>query len=98
MAARRLAIRADVASASDLRRLAIKGPRRRTPQRMLALANALKGMSRADAARAAGIERQALRDAVLRSNAEGLSALVDRHASVSASWRWTAPINKGSGS
>ena len=35
-------------------------------------------MSRADAARAAGIERQALRDAVVRFNAEGLSGLVDR--------------------
>jgi transposase len=45
---------------------------------MLALANALDGMSRADAARAAGIERQALRDAVLRFNAEGLAGLVDR--------------------
>ena len=35
-------------------------------------------MSRAEAARAAGIERQALRDAVLRFNAEGLAGLVDR--------------------
>jgi transposase len=78
MAARGLAIRADVASAPELRRLAKKEPRRRTAQRMLALANALEGMGRAEAARAAGIERQALRDAVLRFNAEGLSGLVDR--------------------
>jgi transposase len=78
MAARGLAIRTDVASAPELRRLAKKEPRRRTAQRMLALANALDGMSRADAARAAGIERQALRDAVLRFNAEGLAGLVDR--------------------
>jgi winged helix-turn helix protein len=35
-------------------------------------------MSRAEEARAAGIERQALRDAVLRFNAEGLAGLVDR--------------------
>ena len=47
-------------------------------QRMLAIANALEGLSRADAARAAGIERQSLRDAVLRFNVEGLAGLVDR--------------------
>src|SRR5829696_4161497 len=78
MAAPGLAIRADVASAPELRRRAKKEPRRRTAQRMLALANALDGMSRAEAARAAGIERQALRDAVLRFNAEGLAGWVDR--------------------
>lgn len=73
-----LPIRTDVASPSELRRLAKKEPRRRTVQRMLAIANALEGLSRADAARAAGIERQSLRDAVLRFNAEGLAGLVDR--------------------
>jgi transposase len=78
MAARGLAIRADVVTPAELRRRAKKEPRRRTAQRMLALANALDGMSRADAARAAGIERQALHDAVLRFNAEGLPGLVDR--------------------
>ena len=45
---------------------------------MLAVANALEGMSRAEAARLAGMERQALRDAVLRYNAEGLAGLYDR--------------------
>jgi transposase len=35
-------------------------------------------MSRADAARLAGMERQALRDAVLRYNAEGPEGLHDR--------------------
>lgn len=73
-----LPIRGDVATASELRLLAKKEPRRRTAQRMLAIANALDGMSRAEAARAAGIERQSLRDAVLRFNAEGLAGLVDR--------------------
>lgn len=75
-----LTIRTDLASAVDLRRLARREPRRRTMQRLLALANALDGLSRADAARAAGIERQALRDAVVRYNAEGLAGLVDRPA------------------
>ena len=78
MVAPGLAIRADVASAPELRRLAKKEPRRRTAQRMLALANALDGMSRAEAARAAGIERQSLRDAVVRFNTEGLAGLIDR--------------------
>ena len=43
MAARGLAIRADVASAPELRRRAKKEPRRRTAQRMLAIANAWTG-------------------------------------------------------
>jgi hypothetical protein len=68
----------DVASAPELRRLAKKEPRRRTARRMLALANALDGMSRAEAARAAGIERQSLREAVVRFNTEGLAGLIDR--------------------
>lgn len=75
---RGLAIREDVATAGELRRLAKKEPRRRTTQRLLAIANALEGMSRAEAARAAGIERQSLCDAVKRFNAEGLAGLVDR--------------------
>jgi transposase len=45
---------------------------------MLAIANALEGMSRAEAARLAGMERQALRDAATRYNAEGLEGLRDR--------------------
>jgi transposase len=47
---------------------------------MFAIANALEGMSRAEAARLAGMERQALRDAVLRYNAEGLAGLHNRRA------------------
>src|SRR3712207_3852291 len=35
-------------------------------------------MTRAEAARLAGMERQALRDAVVRHNAEGLAGLCDR--------------------
>lgn len=73
-----LAIRSDVATAAELRRGAKKACRRRTAQRMLAIANAMEGMTRADAARAAGIERQSLCDAVKRFNAEGLAGLVDR--------------------
>ena len=73
-----VAIRRDVATSTELRRLAKKANGRRTAQRMLAIANALDEMSRAEAARAAGIERQSLCDAVKRFNAEGLAGLVDR--------------------
>jgi transposase len=45
---------------------------------MYAIAHALEGMSRAEAARLAGMERQALRDAVVRYNADGLCGLQDR--------------------
>jgi transposase len=78
MAARGLAIRGDVASVSELRRLAKKAPRRRTAQRLLAIANAMEDMTRAEAARAAGIERQSLCDAIKRFNSEGLAGLIDR--------------------
>ena len=72
-----LAIRQDL-SAGELRRLARREPERRAAMRLLAIANALEGLSRAEAARLAGMERQALRDAVLRYNAEGPSGLHDR--------------------
>jgi transposase len=72
-----LAIRDDLTPAA-LRRHARFEPNRRAALRMLALANALEGLSRAEAARLAGMERQALRDAVVRYNAEGLAGLHDR--------------------
>jgi transposase len=72
-----LAIRDDLPAAA-LRRHARAEPNRRAALRMLAIANALEGLSRAEAARLAGMERQALRDAVVRSNAEGLAGLYDR--------------------
>jgi transposase len=72
-----LTIRDDLTPAA-LRRKARHAPNRRAALRMLAIANALEGMSRAEAARLAGMERQALRDAVLRSNVEGVAGLYDR--------------------
>jgi transposase len=73
-----LEIRTDLASPVWLRRLARRERNPRTASRMLAIAGALEGMSRAEAARLAGMERQALRDAVVRYNAEGLDGLRDR--------------------
>ncbi len=64
--------------AADLRRLA---GRARTPaaaRRMLAVALVLEGVSRRDAARQCGMERQTLRDWVHRFNAEGPEGLYDR--------------------
>jgi transposase len=72
-----LAIRDDL-TPEALRRHARREPNRRAALRLLAIADALEGMSRADAARLAGMERQALRDAVVRYNVEGLAGLHDR--------------------
>src|SRR3954470_3486536 len=47
-------------------------------RRMLALALVLEGASREEAARAAGMDRQTLRDWVRRHDAEGLAGLRDR--------------------
>ena len=72
-----LTIRDELTPAA-LRRHARREPNRRAALRMLAIANALEGMNPAEAARLAGMERQALRDAVVRHNAEGLAGPYDR--------------------
>jgi transposase len=72
-----LAIRADM-TAIELRAWARRASDPRAGSRAFAIANALEGMTRADAARLAGMERQTLRDAVVRYNAEGLNGLSDR--------------------
>jgi transposase len=77
MNGKRLSIREDL-SAAELRRRARREPDRAAAARMQAIAGALEGMTRAEAARLAGMERQALRDAVVRYNAEGLAGLHDR--------------------
>jgi putative transposase len=73
-----LEIRTDLASPARLRAWARRERNPWTVTRMLAIASALEGASRAEAARLAGMERQALRDAVLRYNAEGPEGLRDR--------------------
>jgi transposase len=72
-----LPIRADL-SAGELRALARRQKDPRAASRMYAIAHALEGKSRAEAARLSGMERQALHDAVVRYNAEGLAGLHDR--------------------
>ena len=61
-----------------LRKLAKAETDTRVARRILAIANALEGMSRAEAARSAGMDRQTLRDWVLRYNERGIDGLADR--------------------
>ena len=77
MGAKGLPIRTAV-PAAELRRLARREKDRAAAARMQAIAGALEGMTRAEAARLAGMDRQALRDAVVRYNAEGLAGLHSR--------------------
>jgi transposase len=72
-----LQIRQDY-SASDLRQRAARERDTRASLRLLAIANALEGMTRSEAARLAGMERQALHDAIQRFNVEGPDGLHDR--------------------
>jgi len=62
----------------ELRRLGREEASGRVASRMFAIANALEGMNRTDAATYAGMERQSLRDWVHRFNAEGVEGLKDR--------------------
>jgi transposase len=64
--------------AEDLRREARRCREVAASRRMLALALVLEGTSRGEAARAAGMDRQTLRDWVHRYNGEGLAGLRDR--------------------
>src|SRR5919107_1595901 len=63
---------------AELRALARRERDGRVAARLLALANALDGMGRAEAARAAGMDRQTLRGWVIRFNAEGVAGLRDQ--------------------
>ena len=61
-----------------LRKLAKEETDARVARRLLAIANALSGMSRKDAALSAGMDRQTLRDWVIRYNAHGVAGLLDQ--------------------
>jgi transposase len=72
-----LAVRTD-RSPEELWSLAGAERDARMAGRMLAIANALSGLSREAAARSAGMDRQTLRDWVIRYNAAGVAGLADR--------------------
>ena len=65
-------------TASDLRHAACGEKNARTARRMQAVAQVLDGFYRGTAARSGGMDRQTLRDWVLRYNAEGLAGLSGR--------------------
>ena len=68
--------------AAGLRRAAGRSRDAAASRRMLALALVLEGQSRAEAAQAAGMDRQTLRDWVHRYNEGGLAGLSDRSGDV----------------
>ncbi|WP_095090356.1 IS630 family transposase [Mesorhizobium sophorae] len=68
-------------SATELRRLARGSKDVRQSSRLLSIAAVLDGMSRADAGRIGGMDRQTLRDWVHRFNAAGPDGLVDHWSS-----------------
>jgi transposase len=70
----------------ELRRLARQESDGRVACRLLGLANVVDGMSRERAARQAGMDRQTLRDWVIRFNAEGIAGLRDRPRSGRPPW------------
>jgi transposase len=72
----KLKIRKDRTPAT-LRKLAKVETDVRVARRLLAIANALSGMSRAAAAQSAGMDRQTLRDWVVRYNEHGVAGLTD---------------------
>jgi transposase len=61
-----------------LRKLAKAETDARVARRLLAIANALGGVNRAEAAASGGMDRQTLRDWVIRYNAHGVAGLSDR--------------------
>ena len=69
---------ADHYDASELRALARREKNGRVASRMVAIANALDGMTRLAAARSAGMDRQTLRDWVIRYNENGIAGLRDQ--------------------
>ncbi len=78
-------IRGDI-PAQELRRRARRERNGRVASRLLALANAMDGMARGQAARLAGMDRQTLRDWVIRFNEQGVDGLRDRPKSGRPTW------------
>lgn len=68
-------------SSDELRHVARHEEDRRAAMRILAIAAAIDGMARPEAARCGDMTGQALRDAIRRYNAEGLDGLHDRERS-----------------
>jgi transposase len=65
-------------TASELRSCAARSDDADQARRLLAIALILDGGSRQDGARLTGMDRQTLRDRVLRYNADGIAGLLSR--------------------
>ena len=65
-------------TATGLRQAAAFSNEANAARRMLGLALVLEGYTRGEAARLCGMDRQTLRDWVIRYNAEGVAGLSDR--------------------
>lgn len=76
-----LAITRTDLSAEELRQAARRSKDTAQSRRLLALALVLEGHTRTAAARAAGMDRQTLRDWVIRYNENGIAGLCDRSRS-----------------
>ena len=72
-----IAVRRDYSS-RELRRLATRVKDAAQARRLLAIAAVLDGSSREEAARIGGMDRQTLRDWVIRFNEEGPDGLVNK--------------------
>ena len=73
----KIALRTDF-DAAQLRKLTRRCPDTRQTRRLLALAGVYDGMSRANAAKIGGMDRQTLRDWVHRFNEDGPDGLTNR--------------------
>jgi len=71
-----IAVRADF-TAGEVRRLARRAKDAAQTRRLLAIAAVLDGASREDAAKIGGMDRQTLRDWVIRFNEQGPDGLVN---------------------
>ena len=73
-----LTITRDDYTAAELREAATHSNDADATRRMLALALVLEEYKRGEAGKLCGMDRQTLRDGVLRSNAEGIAGLGNR--------------------
>ena len=73
-------------TAFELRRLAGRAKDANQARRLLALAAVRDGMSRGEAAKIGGMDRQTLRDWVHRFNAEGLEGLGKKNSRQNTLW------------
>jgi Winged helix-turn helix len=75
-----LTITRDDCTAAELREAATRSNDADATRRMSALASVLEGYKRCEAGKLCGMDRQTLRDWVLRYNAEGIAGLCNRIA------------------